>query len=145
MQALRETCAGRLTRAGAWLVALLVVHALSAGPARAQETASPQIDDERAEQESIHRSKGGAVPGGYIVRRGLAKYAELLPSGFERALRGLTPADRWLDIGAGSGLAILDYYAPEYGRGQDEKPGPRGRARAVAVSIEDRRTEVWHQ
>ena len=38
---------------------------------------------------------------------------KLLPTGFCDALGRLGSPDRWLDIGAGDGQAILDYYAPE--------------------------------
>ena len=71
---------------------------------------------------------------------------ELLPSGFCDALGSLGSSDRWLDIGAGDGQAILDYYAPE----DDAAPGKKcagagGKVRAVAMSIEDRRTDKWQQ
>lgn len=86
------------------------------------------------------------MPGGYIVTRGLAGYAQLLPSRFDAALKKLGPADRWLDIGAGSGQAILDYYAPEDARAQARKRArPGGKARAIALSLEDRRTDLWRQ
>ena len=71
---------------------------------------------------------------------------EILPSGFCDALGSLGSSDRWLDIGAGDGQAILDYYAPVAGATLAAKcTGYRGRARAVALSIEDRRTEKWQQ
>lgn len=59
----------------------------------------------------------------------------MLPGGFEQALAKLHPGERWLDIGAGQARAILDYYAA----------GPAGKARAVAISIEDRRTPLWYR
>ena len=115
-------------------------------PASSQERAQqPQHHQELEKQDGIYRSQGAKIPPGYIVTRGLSKYVELLPSGFDAALRALGPADRWLDIGAGSGHAILDYYAPDYVRAQDQHLSQRSRARAVAVSIEDRRTERWTQ
>jgi hypothetical protein len=70
---------------------------------------------------------------------------ELLPSGFRDALRRLRSEDRWLDIGAGRGQAILDYYAPEYDAAPCENCAPPSKARAVALSIEDRRTDQWWQ
>lgn len=137
--------AGRGT--GARLAAL--VTALWAGMAFAQQAAQePPAGEEFTKQEKIYRSRGVAVPGGYITTRSLASYAELLPSGFIEALRKLGPKDRWLDIGSGAGGAILDYYLV----GIPAEPGknafsrPRGRAlQAVAVSIEDRRGERWHE
>jgi hypothetical protein len=120
----------------------LVLQALCVAPARSQ-VPRPQIDPEHEKQESIYRSQGAAIPGGYITGRGLEKYVELLPAGFVKALNALGPEDRWLDIGAGSGKAILDYYAQEI-TGADGQ-GRRGKASAVALSIEDRRTESWQQ
>src|SRR6185295_9075199 len=73
-------------------------------------------------------------------------YAELLPSGFCDALGKLGSSDRWLDVGAGTAQAILDYHASK-----DDDPaakkcaGPGAKASAVAMSIEDRRTDEWRK
>ena len=122
---------------------LTAALALFPAPACAQDAVPPRAQQEEAKQESIFRSQGENVPGGYVTTRGLAGYAQLLPSGFEAALKKLGPGDRWLDIGAGSGRAILEYHAPEHA--QDGKRARRGKARALALSIEDRRTDLWHQ
>src|SRR5581483_4109846 len=80
----------------------------------------------------------------YTANRGLAAYAEVLPGNFCAALGRLGSADRWLDIGAGEGQAILEYYAP--GDAAAAKcAGAGSKARAVAISIEDRRTDQWQQ
>ena len=90
--------------------------------------------------------RGADVPRGYVTGRGLSDYAELLPTGFCDALGRLGSSDRWLDIGAGAGQAILDYYAPEGDAPSGEKCArPGDKARAVAMSIEDRRTDKWQQ
>ena len=107
--------------------------------------AKPSIDEEFAKQEKIYRSRGADVPRGYVTGRPLSAYAELLPSGFSGALRRLGSGDRWLDIGAGEGQAILDYYSPEYDAMPCENCAPPTKARAVALSIEDRRTDQWRQ
>lgn len=128
------------------LAVLLVMQALALGPAEAAEPAHPPFEQESAKQEDIYRSRGEKVPGGYITTRGLSGYGQLLHSGFHAALQRLGPSDRWLDIGAGSGKAILDYYDPQYPHGHDRKrPRTLGKARAVALSIEDRRTDLWHE
>jgi SAM-dependent methyltransferase len=58
----------------------------------------------------------------------------------------LGSSDRWLDIGAGEGQAILDYYALDGDAPPAEKCARSfSRARAVAMSIEDRRTDKWRQ
>ena len=126
------------------LAALIVLQALWTGTAWSQQPVRPSVDEEYKKQESIYQSRGSNVPGGYITSRSLAGYGELLPSGFSAALKRLGPGDRWLDIGAGGGQAILDYHAPEYRTASDGKRSqPGGKAQAVAISIEDRRTEAW--
>jgi SAM-dependent methyltransferase len=131
-------------------LAVLIVVGLQTpgvGVAWPQEPAQPRVDEEIVKQEKIYRSRGADVPSGYVTGRALSDYAELLPAGFCNALGSLTSADRWLDVGAGDGAAILDYYAPG---GDDVVPARKctrlsGRARAVAISIEDRRTDKWQQ
>ncbi len=86
------------------------------------------------------------MPDGYTVDRSLANYTDALCAGFDDALARLGPNDRWLDIGAGKGQAILDYYAPEYDGASPEGGARRGKkAKAVAMSIEDRRTPDWQR
>ena len=131
---------------GLAVLIVIVLQALGLGVGWPQEPAPPRIDEEFAKQEKIYRSQGADVPSGYVTSRALSDYAELLPSGFCDALGSLGSSDRWLDIGAGAGQAILDYYAPE----DDAAPagkcaGAGGKARAVAMSIEDRRTDKWQQ
>jgi hypothetical protein len=128
--------------AGLGLIVLLVVRALG----WSQETAQPPIDEEIAKQEKIYRSRGAEVPEGYVTNRRLSDYAALLPTGFCDALGSLHSSDQWLDVGAGDGQAILDYYAPADEAVSAEKCAQlAGRARAVALSIEDRRTDKWQQ
>jgi len=108
-----------------------------------QEIPPPKIDQEFSKQEKIYRSQGAAVPQGYVIDRGLSGYAESLPTGFCDALSKLGSSDRWLDIGAGEGQAILDYYTPSSNAQKCVRSGDK--ARAVAMSIEDRRTDKWRQ
>jgi SAM-dependent methyltransferase len=122
--------------------AFLFVILLQARAGWSQEPAQPRLDEEFTKQEKIYRSRGADVPSGYVINRGLSNYAEVLPTGFCDALGS---SDRWLDIGAGEGQAILDYYAPQ-GDGAPEKCGGSGpKARVVAISIEDRRADTWKQ
>jgi SAM-dependent methyltransferase len=128
------------------LVIAIVVHVLGLQAVWAQEPTEPRIDEEIAKQEKIYQRRGADVPSGYITNRGLSDYAELLPTGFCDALGSLGSSDRWLDIGAGAAQAILDYYAPEGDAPSAKKCVRAGaRARAVAISIEDRRTDKWQQ
>lgn len=125
---------------------VIVLQAVGVQAAWPQEPAQPRIEKEITKQEEIYRSRGAEVPDGYITGRSLLSYLQLLPSGFCDALGTLGSSDRWLDIGAGAGQAILDYYAPE----DDSSPGiscsgAGGRVRAVAMSIEDRRTGAWQR
>jgi len=139
----RKTAGARLA-----VVIVIVLEALGLSAAWPQEPAQPQprIEKEFEKQEKIYNSRGADVPSRYITDRALSDYAELLPSGFCDALGNLGSTDRWLDVGAGAGEAILDYYAV----GEGAAPAGKctrlaGRARAVAISIEDRRTDKWRQ
>jgi hypothetical protein len=137
---------GKAAAARRAIVIVIFVQALGLEAAWAQELPQPRIDEEIAKQEKIYRSQGAEVPRGYVTGRGLSDYAELLPTGFCDALGRLGKADRWLDIGAGAGQAILDYHAPEGDAPSGKKCArPGDKARAVAMSIEDRRTDKWQQ
>lgn len=131
--------------AGACLAVMLVItQALGLRAGWPQELTQPPIDKEIAEQEKIYHSRGADGRRSYTTDRGLSKYAELLPSGFCDALGRLGSSDRWLDIGAGEGQAILDYYASEDTAAPAETCGRSGaKTRAVAMSIEDRQTDAW--
>src|SRR5262245_37502502 len=131
---------------GTGLAVLMVLQALGPGAGRSQEPAQPRIDEEIAKQEKIYRSRGVDVPRGYVTGRTLSDYLELLPTGFCDALGTLGSSDRWLDIGAGTGQAILDYSAPEYGSTPRKIcTGADSKVRAVAMSIEDRPTDAWQR
>ncbi|HKY09575.1 MAG TPA: hypothetical protein VJQ55_15090, partial [Candidatus Binatia bacterium] len=122
------------------------VRALGLDFAWTQELPPPRIDEEISKQEKIYRSRGADVPSGYVTGRGLSDYAQLLPAGFCEALGRLGKSDRWLDIGAGAGQAILDYYASAGKTPPGEKCArPGDKARAVAMTIEDRRTDKWRE
>jgi SAM-dependent methyltransferase len=126
-------------------VLIIIVQTLGLGACGLQEPAPPHTE-EIAKQEKIYRSRGTDVPSGYVTGRALSDYAELLTSDFCDALSRLGSSDRWLDIGAGDGQAILDYYALEDGLAPAEKCAQSFyKARVVAMSIEDRRTDKWRQ
>src|SRR5262249_40488739 len=118
------------------LAVLLVIVLQTQNPSVAwpQEPAPPQLNGEFAKQEKIYSSRGADVPGGYVTNRGLSDYKGLLTSDFCDRLSSLGSSDRWLDIGAGEGQAMLDYYALDDGM----TPTPKcvrswARARAVAM------------
>ncbi|HEY1373913.1 MAG TPA: tetratricopeptide repeat protein [Candidatus Binatia bacterium] len=127
-------------RAAALIVFILPAFAGAASP---QQPARGQIDKEIQRQEKIYNRKGADVPRGYITNRGLAKYTGLLPAGFCDALAKLGGSDRWLDIGAGEGHAMAEYFAQ--GDAAKKCGGAGARAHAVAISIEDRRSGEWKQ
>lgn len=115
-------------------------------PLSAAGKSDPAVEKARAEQQRIYQSRGDIVPAEYVTDRSLLAYAAALLPEFDRSLAALTPEDRWLDIGAGQGRAILDYYGERYDAMHAEGRERRGRkARAVAMSIEDRRTPEWLQ
>ena len=125
------------------VVIVIFVQTLGPGAGWPQELTQPPIDEELGKQEKIYRRRG---PRSYTTNRGLSEYAKLLPTGFCDALGRLGSSDRWLDIGAGEGMAILDYYAPEDAAAPAQTCGRSGaRARTVAMSIEDRQTDAWKQ
>jgi hypothetical protein len=135
----------RTAGTGLLVLIVFVLQVLGLGTGWPQEAAQPRIEEEIAKQEKIYRSRGANVPSGYVTGRELSDYVELLPYGFCEALGRLGSSDRWLDIGAGDGQAILDYYTLNNGTAPARCAGYRGRARAVAMSIEDRRTDKWQQ
>jgi SAM-dependent methyltransferase len=130
----------------------------SAAPVRAQDKplASPSsagqkpagaaFSREMSEQAKIYQTRGDVVPVGYVIDRSLLAYTiNLLPE-FRQSLAELGPTQRWLDIGAGEGQAILDYYGERYDAMNREGRDKRGsKARSVAISIEDRRQPEWHE
>ena len=93
---------------GPAILIVILLQVLGLGVGWPQEPTPPQVDEEIAKQEKIYRSQGADIPGGYTTNRGLSDYLELLPAGFCDALGTLGSSDRWLDIGAGAGQAILD-------------------------------------
>ena len=123
---------------------VLSAQALCAGLVIGAE--SDRFREERARQQAIFDARGEKRPEGYVIDRGLLNYAETFPPDFGSRLSTMGPNERWLDIGAGRGQAILDYFNPDY-KADFLKGQPRqsGKAQAVAMSIEDRRTPVWHQ
>jgi SAM-dependent methyltransferase len=125
---------------------LLLLPILWLQAAQAADPGGSRFIEEVSKQEKIYQSRGDRVPEGYITDRSLLSYAHTLSSGFDRALADLGPQDRWLDIGAGEGQAILDYFTSRYDLMHAEGQARRGKkARAVAISIEDRRTPLWQQ
>jgi len=131
---------------GTCLAILFVLQVFGLGVGWSQDSAERQISKELAEQEQIFFSRGEDTPSGYVTDRGLSAYVEDLPSGFCDALAKLGSSDRWLDVGAGAGEAILDYYAPKDNSAPAKKCAGSGvKARAVAMSIEDRRTDKWRK
>ena len=127
------------------IVVLLVLQALWATPCHAQAPGGPLFKEEVSKQKDIYESKGEEVPAGYVTGRSLLSYAFILPAAFKRSLGSLRANDRWLDIGAGEGRAILDYYASKYDVMLEGLDREARKGKAVAISIEDRRTAEWHR
>jgi hypothetical protein len=106
------------------------------------------VREETVRQPDIYRSRGDAVPSGYRTDRSLLTYAHSLAAGFRQSLAELGNDDRWLDIGAGEGRAVVDCATSRYQAyfaGFEPPARADERARAVALSIEDRRTHRWHE
>jgi hypothetical protein len=128
------------------MVVLLALQFCWAGASHSETPGSPVSKQEVSKQEAIYQSRGEDVPQGSVINRSLSSYLFALPAGLDRSLAGLGPKDRWLDIGAGEGRAILDYCTSKYdGTLLKELGGSEKKARAIAMSIEDRRTIHWHE
>jgi len=126
--------------------AVLAVQLAASPAAHAANGVPGAFRDEFDRQDGIYSSKGSDVPEGYVIDRSLLSYTYTLAEEFNRSLAALGKKDRWLDIGAGEGRAILDYCTGKYDAlnaslDDDEE----GKAQAVAISIEDRRTHRWHE
>src|ERR1700738_322969 len=93
---------------------LLFLPILWLGASHAADLDSRKFSEEISKQERIYRGEGEQRVEGYTVDRSLSVYTDGLSSEFDRALAKLGPTGRWLDIGAGKGQAILDYYTPSY-------------------------------
>ncbi|MDP2239386.1 MAG: hypothetical protein Q8K18_04380 [Burkholderiales bacterium] len=135
-----------MTNTGIRLVVLLILQTPWLPASYSADGSNPAFNLEVSKQESIYHSQGDRVVEGYTIDRSLKDYIRGLPSGFDDSLANLGPKDRWLDIGAGKGQAILDYYTPDYDLMYPEGRALRGKkAQTVAMSIEDRRTPLWRQ
>jgi hypothetical protein len=131
---------------GMHIAIALVLQTLCFTSCYAQKPGSPQFSDEFLKQDRIYRGRGVMEIDGYVTDRSLTSYTLTLSKGFDRSLANLGPDDRWLDVGAGQGNAILDYYSFRYDLMRGEEREQRGaKAEAVGLSIEDRRTPLWEQ
>ena len=108
------------------------------GSLHAQAPGGPRIIEEIKKQQDIYQSQKFE---GYVIDRSLYSYIETMPEKFIRSLANLDQKQRWLDIGAGEANAMLDYFTPKYDELRaKEYPLRSGKAGAVALSSEDRRT-----
>ena len=125
---------------------LLASMTLLVNAAHSQAVDTAKFNEEISKQSSIYQSQGQDVPEGYVTGRSLLSYEFTLPAEFNRSLSNLGPDERWLDIGAGEGRAVLDYANAKYDVVHSKaSEGAAKKARAVAISIEDRRTNYWYQ
>lgn len=126
--------------------ALLLLPALWPGTSGAADAGAAPFADEITKQENIYQSRGEKRPEGYVIDRSLLSYTHTLAAGFDRSLADLGPKDRWLDIGAGQGQALLDYFESRFDRmHRDGLERAERKAKAVAISIEDRRLPAWNE
>ncbi len=126
------------------LATLIILKLLFAGSASAAQTDAPKFDAELSKQQQIYLSRGEQRPEGYVIDRTLESYVDALSPDFEHVLASLGANDRWLDIGAGAGQAVLDYLDPAATPANTGLQLKRQKASVVAISIEDRRAQRWH-
>ncbi len=129
---------------GLRLVVLLALQLVWVSTSQAATT-EEKFKEETAKQRAIYDSRGEARPEGYVIDRSLLSYGYTLPTEFSGALSDLGPEGRWLDIGAGEGKAVIDYATAKYDVTQPQAKRRGKKARAVAISLEDRRTPQWQQ
>lgn len=123
---------------------VLLAHALCAAPAQGAEGQPSNFSEEMSRQQNIYQGGDAKAASGYVTDRSLDFYAYTLPAEFGQVLPRLGLGDGWMDIGAGQGQAIVDYFTPGYvSKYLQGRPG--GKARVVAISMEDRRTPAWHE
>lgn len=134
-----------LKATGLRLVMLLALQAVWVSASHAATAADPKFKEESAKQKAIYDSRGEARPEGYVIDRSLLSYNFTLPEEFSGALSDLGPEERWLDIGAGEGRAVIDYATAKYDVTKPQAKRGGKKARAVAISLEDRRTPQWKQ
>ncbi len=135
-----------MNHVGTRIALVILLQLLCAWPIAAEQTAALKFTDELSKQERIYRDEDELARDGYVVDRSLASYAMTLSSEFDCTLTKLGPNDRWLDIGAGQGKAVLDYYGWRFDvMHKAEAKQNASKAKAVAISIEDRRTAFWHE
>jgi hypothetical protein len=125
-------------------IAAFALHAPLQAAAQTPAPAIPGFQEEAAKQNAIYQRRDREHLDSYVIGRTLSAYVNALPEAFGASLARLKPGDRWLDIGAGEGQAVLDYCAPAYDTAVDVPMALPGTARVVAMSIEDRRTTRWH-
>ncbi len=118
---------------------MLVLQFMLLGQGYSADSQRQDLNKEASKQEALYHSKADELPEGYVIDRSLLSYIDTLSFDFDRRLAGMGPHDRWLDIGAGKAQAILDYY----GSGDDHRQTTK--AKAVAISVEDRRTPIWYK
>jgi SAM-dependent methyltransferase len=126
-------------------LATVVLYFTCIAPSHSEPVAPAPLEEQTSRQAGIYASRGANVPEGYVIDRSLLSYTFILPAGFKKTLAKLGPSDRWLDIGAGEGRAILDYGTAKYDVVLDKLERGGKRARGVAISIEDRRTTRWRE
>ena len=126
-------------------IVVLAASTVAFGAALAASADHPVFKEEVSKQNAIYDSKGQNTPEGYVVDRGLLSYSFALSPDFKDTLAKLGENDRWLDIGAGEGRAVLDYATAKYDVLTPAVLREGKRAQVVAMSIEDRRTNQWYQ
>jgi hypothetical protein len=136
-----------IARSRALRLLIMVVLPLEALVAQTSHAAdAPRtFREEASKQAEIYNSAGQKVPEGYVVGRSLMSYAFTLSPEFRHSLGNLGGHERWLDIGAGEGHAVLDYRTSKYDVILPSANEGGGKAQVVALSIEDRRTPRWHE
>jgi hypothetical protein len=124
--------------------ALIAVQSAWLSESHSQDANGASLAEQASKQAGIYASRGVGVSRGYVIDRSLLSYTFILPHAFKATLARLGSNDRWLDIGAGEGRAIVDYRTAKYDVLFRDLDRSGEKAKAVAISIEDRRTSRWY-
>ena len=136
----------RRQRAALHTIAAVVLHSVCIAVAHAEPVAAAAIEEQASRQARIYASRGANVPEGYVLDRSLLSVHSHSAERVQAHTREAHPAGPMARHRSGRGPRdprLWHREVPIFVFEGLERGGEK--ARAVAISIEDRRTPRWHQ